>query len=440
MPRLPQYNSSRNMTSKVLAPTENSAGVDTAPLNLLSQMATQWKKASDTMQLTHGKTAWDTGTAEILAKAQQDPDYNNSQTYMDDLKKVKDSALEGFTNKGLQKTFALELDRDLQLGYLKIDNIYKKKQVNYHKNVTLPGLVDNWVGKKAAGHNPQLDSELQSVIDAQVASGFISPAEGDKMFKDAAFRAASLAIYNNPKGFDKKLLENLSPEEKAKLGGNLTSRLKAVEAQEKWEQKMTYTKGALTASEAILSKSLTPEMVRGLMKSGEMDSLTGSIFYNLAMKKTFTGEDMSEDQKFKPDFFLSQLDEVLDDKTEALNVLKTVTNAYGRGELGYNQYAYFVGEVSKKFEAEKKGETSGNRFMRGLIQSIRKHIPIAQLNDITTNFIERIQKEKPNDKRTEEILIDEIYSQKDISKDKFGFVIGEERNGYTYIGDNKWQK
>jgi hypothetical protein len=319
-------------------------------------MATQWQKASDTMQLTHGKTAWDTGTAQILTKAQEDPDYNNSQTYMDDLKKVKDSALEGFTNKGLQKTFALELDRDLQLGYLQIDNIYKKKQVNFHKNVTLPGLVDNWVGKKAAGHNPQLDSELQSVIDAQVASGFISPAEGDKMFKDAAFRAASLAIYNNPKGFDKKLLENLSPEDTAKLDKALDDRKKAVEAQEKWEQKMTYTKGALTASEAILSKSLTPEIVRGLMKSGEMDSLTGSIFYNLAMKKTFTGEDMSEDQKFKPDFFLSQLDEVLDDKTEALNVLKTVTNAYGRGELGYNQYAYFIGEASKKFNAEVKGE------------------------------------------------------------------------------------
>jgi hypothetical protein len=65
----------------------------------------------------------------------------------------------------------------------------------------------------------------------------------------------------------------------------------------------------------------------------------------------------------EPNYFLKLLDSSMDSKSKTIKVLHDATEAYGKGKLGSQQYAYFVNEANKRFKRETKGESWWDKSM-----------------------------------------------------------------------------
>ena len=133
MPSLPIYNANRNIQANTVAPLQTGAEqpfIDQQKvIKTVADIGQKWSDAQDVMDYTKFKAETGAKIALKESEAANDPDENNSQKHIEELNKIKETALVGFHNKGLANKVAYELNHDISISSIKIDAEFKKKQM-----------------------------------------------------------------------------------------------------------------------------------------------------------------------------------------------------------------------------------------------------------------------------------------------------------------------
>lgn len=93
-------------------------------------MSEGWLKALSTTQITVAQRNFKVGMAQLLANAQSDPDYNNSERYYKDIEKLKTESMKGIKLPGVRSRMEMELGYESQIGRIQIESVFKKKAID----------------------------------------------------------------------------------------------------------------------------------------------------------------------------------------------------------------------------------------------------------------------------------------------------------------------
>ena len=133
---------------------------------MVQDVAVKWSNAIDTIQKTTATANFKSGMLDITTRAQNDPDYNNSDQYFKEIEKLKMDNLKGFLSKTAETQAAIEFGYDAKVGQIQIENLYKKKMIDVGQTSSLR-IVDAEVA------NPTENSliNIKSELNKQVAAG-----------------------------------------------------------------------------------------------------------------------------------------------------------------------------------------------------------------------------------------------------------------------------
>ncbi len=191
-----------------------------------------------------------------------------------------------------------------------------------------------------------------------------------------------------------KRLQDRKPKnekEKSKYEKAANTAIKAEENLEKWQLKQTYTQGAYKAAMGLMDRSLTPEAVTRMYKGKEIDLETATILKTVLVDGDFEIPD--ETVLTKPDYLLDLLEEAANNPLEAQKVMLDAIKAYGKNEMGFNQFGYFIDNANYIFEQQKLGNGS---FMDKLVASVKrakkflKQIPGADGAGLTIDYLKSL--------------------------------------------------
>lgn len=225
MPDFPRYNSKATPTTQqpsVLAPEDRTGSVIAeAGQKIGSQvqdMTMKWSNAVDTIQKTTAKANFKTGMLDIMQRAENDPDYNNSDSYFKEIEKLKTNNLKGFSSKFAETESSIEFDYEAKVGRIQIENLYKKKMIDVGQASTMR-LLDI----EAKNPTPDMENRISSILSSQIQSGIIGHKDAyelqQKYVKQGRFNAflsdmnaspsmTETNLSKNSYGFDLKEIES----------------------------------------------------------------------------------------------------------------------------------------------------------------------------------------------------------------------------------------
>jgi len=186
MPEFPRYQSQGQLTTQtpsVQAP-ENTDGQVLEKVGQVAQNATEnaikWSNAVDTIQTTTAKNNFKNGILDIENRAQNDPNYNNSDQYFKEIEKLKTDSLKGFSNESAKSQAAIDLGYEGSVSQIKIQNLYKKKMIDVGQASTM-SLIDSEV------NNPSENSllNIQKLLNQQVSAGILDHKDAYTMLRKA---------------------------------------------------------------------------------------------------------------------------------------------------------------------------------------------------------------------------------------------------------------
>ena len=167
-----------------------------------------------------------------------------------------------------------------------------------------------------------------------------------------------------------------------------------------WQSKQVTTQGASDLSQNLIDGTLNSDTIQAYQQAGKIDTNTAAIFDAVARKVDFNIPDSSP--KGKPDYFLRLLDKGKKSDVASLKVINDATEAYGRGDLGADQYAYFIQEANKRFQRETKGQTGWDKstdFFRNsahalndFAKTISQNTPDKIASNMIEKLVERVRK------------------------------------------------
>ena len=101
MPNFPRYNSKNQLTSQLPGPLmekDRTGEVVAQAGNQLGKaigdFGVKWQQAQNTIQKTSSMANYKTGMLDIQDRASQDPEYNNSHKYFQEIDKLQKKSLE----------------------------------------------------------------------------------------------------------------------------------------------------------------------------------------------------------------------------------------------------------------------------------------------------------------------------------------------------------
>lgn len=214
MPELPIVTQKQNIVAKTPAPLQTSADVDirndaSAPFkdiqgvtDTIGKVAQVWSNANDVMQATDARSKHGLAIADIQARAERDPNFNNTQKYHDELTKAKNESLANIGNQQVAQKLGAEFNYDSGIASIKIADNMKQKNIVWGQ-VNAKNEIDRLMQQKlAAPMNSQQSIVIQDKIDAtihdNVTTGVLSPQQAQKMMTDAQKTSVQYEIYNDP--------------------------------------------------------------------------------------------------------------------------------------------------------------------------------------------------------------------------------------------------
>jgi hypothetical protein len=217
---------------------------------------------------------------------------------------------------------------------------------------------------------------------------------GDAMIQQGVPIDDVLGFLQRP-GVNEKLAE-VMPE----VNQTLEYKAKAFDKYQHWQNKLITTKGASDLSQNLIDGTLNSDTIQAYQQAGKIDTNTAAIFDAVARKVDFNIPDSSP--KGKPDYFLRLLDKGKKSDVASLKVINDATEAYGRGDLGADQYAYFIQEANKRFQRETKGQTGWDKstdFFRNsahalndFAKTISQNTPDKIASNMIEKLVERVRK------------------------------------------------
>lgn len=189
MPDFPRYQSQRDLSTRQPAflSTEDRSYQATESLGKLAgqaqDIAAQWQTHTDNIQKTAALANFKTGMLDIQNRAANDPDFNNSNRYYEEIDKLRENSLKGFSSKQSQAEMALELGYQSTAGRIQIENTYRKKIVKVGQASTI-SLMET-------ANSPE---EIAAIAEASVANQLYDPKDAmvlqdkyTKQWRDSQF-------------------------------------------------------------------------------------------------------------------------------------------------------------------------------------------------------------------------------------------------------------
>ena len=136
MAKLPGYDSKVEMTAQPASvqrdiQQEQQYGRDLSTIGkAASDIAKVWQDAKDFEETLNRKNYLDNKTQEIMIRAEEEPDYKNNSRYDQDLAKLKEEALQGFSNNLARDKFSLEVQNQTAQTQIKLDSMFRAKMVD----------------------------------------------------------------------------------------------------------------------------------------------------------------------------------------------------------------------------------------------------------------------------------------------------------------------
>lgn len=271
MPDFPRYNSKGQINQQqtgFLAPEDNTgAVVGEAASNLgktAQEIGVKWGNAVNTIQKTAATANFKSGLLDITNRAQNDPDYNNSDQYFKEIEKLKTDSLKGFDSKVAQAEAALDFGYDGEVARIQIQNLYKKKMIDVGQASTLK-LLD----LEAANGGPNIESRIGSILDPQVKAGIIGHEAAYKLQKEyvkkGKYNAFLSDLNSNPAETEARLKKNeyqFDIDQLEKARNIYASESKKIQAVTENEVLTAYLNG----------EDMDADSIRGLMNEGKIDA------------------------------------------------------------------------------------------------------------------------------------------------------------------------
>jgi len=317
MPQLPQYNSNRNIEARPIAPMRDEAAF---PFQLTQQIAgamgeinQKLMQARDVMEYTEARAKYEVATADIQARAAQDPDFKNSGVYLKELQEAKKNSLMGVKNRDMANRAALEFDYGGQIAAIKINAGFHQKQMEYNKNSLSTGvntLMQKSMAASTAAERANTQMAIDELIQLNVANGTITDFEAQELVYEAKKNVAMFDAQYNPERFlENKEDYGLNTEKNAEVTALAEkiqkSRDKEMEALKEEEQKQN----VINFTEAFLKGELPDISISDIYKrieTGQLPAEFGHAFVNAITQPKLTKQEIEEDQ------LLSVLDKVLE--------------------------------------------------------------------------------------------------------------------------------
>jgi hypothetical protein len=218
MPQIPIYNRSAKLTTQAPSVQRDESFASTQGQAIqglgqaLGQVAQRWQQTVDTAQLNSYKARKEVSLADLQARANADQNPNNADTYIKELKKVKEKSLEGL-NPRVKRVAEAELQKDLALAEIKIRNNFRKKTVqsgDIDLKLTTNKLVEDIINADTEKVRQDKIKEMKNTLDLNVGT-IISRAERDKRLaeKEEEIREGIINkdLYSNPEMFLQNLKE-----------------------------------------------------------------------------------------------------------------------------------------------------------------------------------------------------------------------------------------
>ena len=146
--------------------------------------------ANTAMQKTKDATQRTMALAKNEADGENDPDPSHAGIYLQKAQEIHDNSGQGISDKQEAGLSALEGQRDAYISQLKIDQIFKEKQLAANK-VDLSNLVNANIQRlsnpnRTAAEKQQIDSDTMNFINMNVQKGTTTPEEGAAFTKQYA--------------------------------------------------------------------------------------------------------------------------------------------------------------------------------------------------------------------------------------------------------------
>lgn len=202
VPEFPRYESKGQLTTQTnsaQAPTDTSAKMleQTSKVGQsLQDVSIKWMNAVDTIQETTANANFKIGMEDIKNRAQNDPNYNNSDQYFKEIEKLKSDNLKGFSSKSTANKMAINFGYEAKVGQIQIQNLYKKKMIDVGQ-VSADKLINSEIDY--ANENPDnAFSNIKIILDKQVQAGIYSATEAQKKYKESVKTIGALIVSNDP--------------------------------------------------------------------------------------------------------------------------------------------------------------------------------------------------------------------------------------------------
>lgn len=282
MPTFPSYESNRQLTTQqpsFLAPSSTEGQVIEKvgqAASAVPEAALKWSNAVDTIQTTTSQANFKSGVLDILQRAENDPDYNSSAKYLQEVEKLRADSLKGFSSKGAERNAAIELGYQAKVASIQLQNTFKKKIIDVGQASALK-LLD----LEAANPTKGYESRIASVLDQQIKDGVIGKEAAYKLqqeyMKKAKYNSFLIDMDSDPEAASKNLSKNtygfdISELSKAK---------KMIESNEKRQEEARKDFQLATVNafgEKLANRTLTSEEIQGAVINGAIDAEMASDF------------------------------------------------------------------------------------------------------------------------------------------------------------------
>lgn len=446
MPRLPGYDSSRQLTtqrSQALAPKSADASIGgeiARAAGAAANIAAKWGNALNTIQATTAKANYEAGALDIMSRASEDTDYNNSDQYVSELAKLRSDSLTGFSNKANEARVGVDLDFANQAANIKIGDIFKKKTVE-------AGQVAAYQRIAVAVNNPSpnTDKIVKAYIDEQVAAGIFGAKEGYNLYVDSVAKSRENAflqdLNTNPAQAQKNLTKNA-------YGFDVSGKEKAQSLYDK-EIKVIRNANEDAIIDMQLEGALDPEYVKQQRKMGFVDAnFAKSMVKDLESIKDPVADELEAIRSYNE---LSSREIILEEKEawwgnasfeERSQFKADVIESHAIGHLTDKERDTFLAKPNRRFKKDPKviNATKAIKAYSSLYptKGAKAKAEAMMHKKLMDKIIGGIDPNTALDETIREMTANDLGTAAD--KDQFGFTIGESRGEYTYIGNNQWQK
>jgi len=204
MPRIPQYESKRNVNTGPIAPAQNLATQDAANQNkilgTIQDVAQSWSDAHDVMQYSKAKADYEVRAEEIKQRAALDENFNNTPKYLEELNKAKSESLKGIDNNTVAGKAGQEISLSNSINGIKIEFANKQKELanNQHNVQEYVTAKVNDLPYATEAEKLSIQADVEDHLKLQVIQGVLSPQMAQKILLESKMASATNHVFSNP--------------------------------------------------------------------------------------------------------------------------------------------------------------------------------------------------------------------------------------------------